>query len=205
MARLAWLGRQELFKCRCPLRWCRTVGRHDSAVKHFLDTVLDWCFCHWELIAAILQEKCVLVRSLHYSAEAPVIFKGHVVELPLIPDFFKRQTGIFRQCFFSILFEKENKNVIEINPQQIMATQNSLYSQSWFVFYNLVLLNLSYRTLLYVVSASFQTSAIIFEEDGLKRWSFPDSFINNFTKNWGFSQTGVHFCLLGNSVLHFSL
>lgn len=49
-----------------------------------------------------------------------------------------------------------------------MATQNSLYSQSCF-FYNIVLLNLSYRTLLYVVSSSFQTSAIIFEEDGLKR------------------------------------
>lgn len=51
------------------------------------------------------EKKCILVHSLY--SEAPVIFKGHVVKQWFVPDFFKWQTGIFRYCFFSILFEKE--------------------------------------------------------------------------------------------------
>lgn len=135
--------------------------------------------------AAILWKKCILVHSLYCYSEGPVVFKGHVVELWLVPDFFKRQTGVFRYCFFSILFEKEKENIIEINLQQIMATQNSLCSQSCFVFYNIVLLNLSYRTLLYLVSFVFSDLSYYFWGRWTEKMIISRLFYKQFYKELG--------------------
>lgn len=71
-----------------------------------------------------------------------------------------KQVFLDTASFLYIL--KKKKKTIEISPQQIMATQNNLCSQSCFVFYNTVLLNLRYRTLLYLVSFVFSDLSYYF-------------------------------------------
>lgn len=100
----------------------------------------------------------LFIAVLKHQSFSKVVFLNY--DLFLI--FLKGKQVIFRYCFFSIHFEEEKENLIEISPQQIMATQNNLRSQSCFVFYNIVLLNLRYRTLLYLVSFVFSDLSYYF-------------------------------------------
>lgn len=100
----------------------------------------------------------LFIAVLKHQSFSKVMFLNY--DLFLI--FLKGKQVIFRYCFFSIHFEEEKENIPEISPQQIMATQNNLCSQSCFVFYNIVLLNLRYRTLLYFVSFVFSDLSYYF-------------------------------------------
>lgn len=61
-------GKAGALQCHCPLRWCETVGWHDSAVEHFLDTVKTGDFCHWEV------KSCHTLRKMHFSTFSLLLF-----------------------------------------------------------------------------------------------------------------------------------
>lgn len=108
MAKQSW--RNVLAEAAVPAQPSSSAGPQGLIGEAFLDTFQTDAFVVGRLKAAKLRDRCVFVRSLYCCSEAPVIFKGHVLELWLVPDFFKRQTGIFRYCFFSIHFKEEKEN-----------------------------------------------------------------------------------------------
>lgn len=99
----------------------------------------------------------LFIAVLKHQSFSKVMFLNYDLFLIFLKG---KQVFLDTASFLYIL--KKKKKTIEISPQQIMATQNNLCSQSCFVFYNTVLLNLRYRTLLYLVSFVFSDLSYYF-------------------------------------------
>lgn len=102
-------------------------------------------FCTFSFIAVLKHQSFSKVMFLSYDLFL-IFLKGKQVFLDTA----------------SFLYILKKKKTVEISPRQIMATQNNLCSQSCFVFYKIVLLNLRYRTLLYLVSFVFSDLSYYF-------------------------------------------